>query len=154
DRPNAPYVEDGALNHSLAFIVMGRNDGAGRITLNANGDADIDWDADASRADFFHAIDAELREYARALGARHVSNPVWRMNNRETLITAHPLGGCALADSSDAGVVDEFGRVFNGSGATHAGLYVADGAVIPSALGANPLLTISALAERIAEHIA
>lgn len=154
DRPANPYVEGGALNHSLAFIAMGRNDGAGRIVLNADGDAEIDWDAAASRADFFQAIDNELREQSRAMGATHISNPVWKFSNRESLITAHPLGGCSLADSTDGGVVDEFGRVFDGAGDVYDGLYVADGSIIPQALGANPLLTISALAERIAERIA
>ncbi|MCB9851594.1 MAG: GMC family oxidoreductase [Phycisphaerales bacterium] len=153
DRPANPYVEDGALNHSLAFIVMGRSDGAGRIVLNAAGDAEIDWPAAESRADFFQAIDDELREHSRAMGATHISNPVWKFSNRNSLITAHPLGGCALADSTADGVVDDSGRVFDGAGGVHNGLFVADGSIIPRALGVNPLLTISALAERIVERI-
>ena len=37
--------------------------------------------------------------------------------------------------------------------AVHQGLYVADGSVIPTALGVNPYMTIGALSERIAIHI-
>ena len=50
------------------------------------------------------------------------------------------------------GAVDEFGRLFSGDGSIHQGLFVADGSILPSALGVNPFLTISALAERIAER--
>jgi cholesterol oxidase len=44
--------------------------------------------------------------------------------------------------------VDHRGQVFG-----YPGLYVADAAVIPEALGVNPSRTIAALAERIAELI-
>ena len=55
------------------------------------------------------------------------------------------------------GVVDNLGRVYKGSGATltdhYPDFYVADGGVVPTSLGVNSSLTISALAFRIAENI-
>ena len=47
-----------------------------------------------------------------------------------------------------AGVVDPFGESLR-----NRNLFVVDAAVIPSALGVNPSLTIAAVAERIAESI-
>jgi cholesterol oxidase len=64
-----------------------------------------------------------------------------------TPATAHILGGCAIADSAEKGVIDARHEVFG-----HPGLYVCDGSVIPGNLGVNPSLTITALAERFASH--
>jgi cholesterol oxidase len=64
------------------------------------------------------------------------------------LLTAHPLGGCVMGESRDDSVVNEYGEVWG-----YPNLYVADGAIVPTALGVNPSATIGALAERIAEHI-
>jgi choline dehydrogenase-like flavoprotein len=64
------------------------------------------------------------------------------------LMAFHPLG-TARADADPArGVVD-------GELALHGyqGIYVADGSVVPSALGVNPQLTIMALATRLAFHL-
>ncbi len=46
------------------------------------------------------------------------------------------------------GVVDHRGEILG-----YRNLYVADGAIIPEALGVNPSRTIGALAERIAKII-
>jgi len=54
------------------------------------------------------------------------------------------------------GVVDEWGRVFRqpaAGGGFYRGLYIADGSMLPTALGVNPALTISAIALRVAEKV-
>jgi cholesterol oxidase len=66
----------------------------------------------------------------------------------ELLITPHPLGGCNMGTTPANGVVDHRGQVFN-----YPGLYVADGSVIPKAIGRNPSKTIAAVAERTAEFL-
>jgi cholesterol oxidase len=73
--------------------------------------------------------------------------PTWTLF--KDLITPHPLGGCNMGADASTGVVDHAGRVFG-----YPGLYVADGAIVPEALGVNPSRTIGALAERIASLIA
>jgi cholesterol oxidase len=54
-------------------------------------------------------------------------------------------------------VVDEYGRVFDTSRSEAApfynGLYVADASIIPTSLGINPTLTISAVALRVGAQI-
>ncbi|MGA8247247.1 MAG: GMC family oxidoreductase [Nocardioides sp.] len=58
-------------------------------------------------------------------------------------LTAHFLGGCAIGDSPDTGVIDGYQRVYG-----HPGLHIADGSAISANLGVNPSLTITAQAER------
>jgi len=54
-----------------------------------------------------------------------------------------------MAESGATGVTNHAGEVFKGDGTeTYDGLIVTDAAVIPTALGANPFATITALAER------
>ena len=58
-------------------------------------------------------------------------------------MTAHFLGGCAIGDSPNHGVVDPYQRLYG-----HPGLHVVDGSAISANLGVNPSLTITAQAER------
>ena len=72
--------------------------------------------------------------------------PTWTW--AKWLLTPHPLGGCNMAANAERGVVDHKGEVFG-----YRNLFVADGAIIPEAIGSNPSKTIAALAERIAGEI-
>ncbi|MEC3919352.1 GMC family oxidoreductase [Nocardia sp. CDC160] len=57
--------------------------------------------------------------------------------------TAHILGGAAIGDSPDTGVIDPQHCVYG-----YHNLLVCDGAAIPANVGVNPSLTITAMAER------
>ena len=48
-----------------------------------------------------------------------------------------------MGNHVEDGVVDSYGEVFN-----YPGFYIADGSVLPAAVGVNPSLTIAALANR------
>ena len=143
---------DGALDHTMLYLVMGQDNARGTILFEApiterDGRIRISWDA-AGQQQIFTNMNEELRRHARALEGSFIANPTWSFFNLRHLITAHPLGGCPMGDDHLQGAVDIYGRVFQADGSVHQGLHVIDSSVIPSALGVNPFLTISALTER------
>ncbi len=151
-----PHDPDGALNHSMFYLVMGQDNARGTMAFDApwyepDGRMRIEWDG-AGRQVVFTRIDEELRRHARALDANFISNPVWNIFGTRHLITAHPLGGVPIGEDHYEGAADVYGRVFTADGSVHKGLFVSDGSLVPSALGVNPFLTISALAEFTAER--
>jgi cholesterol oxidase len=90
-------------------------------------------------------VRATCRRLADELGGEFRDSPLWFLSR---VITVHPLGGCPMGRGSEEGVVDSYGEVFG-----YPGLYVADGSVMPGPVGANPCLTIAALADRSADRI-
>ena len=100
----------------------------------------LDWDATRSE-NAVNGLIAMHQKLSLATGGTPMVPPTWTV--LRNLITPHPLGGCGMAASPAAGVVDHAGRVFG-----HPGLYVLDGAIVPRAIGLNPSKTIAALAER------
>ena len=129
----------------LVYVGVGQDSASGRLRLNRFGMLTLDWPGGISSEPVVGKLHAAMAQLAAAQGRQYVPN-VFSIFNR--LVTYHPLGGCPMADSAAAGVVDGFGRVFH-----YPGLYVADGSIIPSALGRNPSYTIAALAERVAEKM-
>jgi len=142
----------GALNHSMVYLVMGIDSAQGEIVLNSGGTVKLKWPGVAEEP-IFNKMNVKIREQAQVLGSTFIENFRWSFLGGRNLITVHPLGGCSIAETSDQGVVDDRGRVFDGSGGIHGGLYVVDGAIVPTGLGVNPFMTISALAELIAEKM-
>jgi cholesterol oxidase len=81
------------------------------------------------------------RKLAEHIGGMPHNNVLESIGNAS--VTAHILGGCAIAAEREAGVVDVDHQVFG-----YPGLFVTDASAIPANVGVNPALTITALAER------
>lgn len=105
----------------------------------------LDWDVTRSEPTVQAMIDMHKRLSAATGGEPQVP-ATWTV--LKNLVTPHPLGGCNMGTTPANGVVDHRGQVFG-----YPGLYVADGGVVPRAVGLNPSRTIAALAERIAAKI-
>jgi cholesterol oxidase len=131
-------------DHVMPWFAQSRDAGDGVFTLK-DGYLSLAWDIAKSRK----TIDAVVRlhqELARATEGMALTPLPWTM--AQDLITPHPLGGCRIGDTAADGVVAHNGEVFG-----YRNLFVADGAIVPKAIGLNPSRTIGALAERIAALI-
>jgi cholesterol oxidase len=133
----------GALSAStLTLLAMGRDVAGGRITLD-EGSLAVEWPRKPSLA-YFKSMNKTMADIAHFHGARFVQNVLGYIGRT---ITVHPLGGCSMGRDAAHGVVDSFGQVFG-----FPGLIIADGSVMPGPVGANPSLTIAALADRFVER--
>jgi len=138
----------GATRNTQTYLVMAHDDDRGQMVLE-NDRLRVKWPTAGSQSIFQTAND-RLDEATKPLGGYYVENPIWSKWLKQQLITVHPLGGCVMAEQAENGVVNHRGQVFSGpAGAdVYDGLYVSDGSIVPRSLGVNPLITISALAER------
>lgn len=136
-------LRGGRTVHFLPFLGMGDDAADGRLYLDDNV-LDLHWSHKRSLA-MFNSMEASMRRIAEAAGGRWSRSFLWRWPTRK-LLTAHPLGGCVIGAGPESSVVDHTCQVWG-----YPGLYVTDGAAIPSALAVNPSLTIAAVAERAAQ---
>jgi choline dehydrogenase-like flavoprotein len=162
--------EDELTNKMMCVVAMGREASVGQFSL---GSGPRETPLRVKRADriLFHKdpIYEEIRKSLARL-ERQLSPPgkqeefenpflnkVTKELEADSIALSHPLGGCIMAKDASGGVVDEYGHVFDtsktGPRPFYEGLYIADGSIVPTALGVNPSLTISALALRVADEI-
>ncbi len=149
-------VYKGPFARLQTFFAVSHDSASGRLVLE-NDRLVLVWPG-AGDEPVYKRLDAALEALVREVGGSYVKNPLAGTIMGTQPATAHPLGGCGMGRSRHEGVVDHKCRVFDaapGRDATdvHDGLYVIDGGVMPRSLGVNPLLTITALAERALLHM-
>jgi cholesterol oxidase len=150
-------VYKGPLASLQTFFAVSHDSASGRLVLEDDRLL-LSWPG-AKDEPVYARLDAALEALVGHAGGSYVKNPLAGTIMGQQPATAHPLGGCGMGRERADGVVDHKCRVFDaspsaGAAAVHDGLYVIDGAVMPRSLGVNPLLTITALAERAMLHLA
>ncbi|WP_371497519.1 GMC family oxidoreductase [Kitasatospora sp. NBC_00374] len=121
-----------SLDNSLTVSLKKSGPGKGKLTSRqGHGAPNPTWIPAAEEA--AKALAESINGYAGSSAGEIFDIP----------LTAHFIGGCAIADSAETGVVDPYHRLFG-----HPGISVVDGSTISANLGVNPSLTITAQAER------
>ena len=138
----------GAADNTQTYLIMSHDDGRGDMVLKDDM-LRVVWD-DVGEQTNFEIGNEKLYQATKALGGEYVKNPIWTDALDHAIVTVHPLGGCVMGEDATQGVTNHKNQVFSGTSGTdvHKGLYISDGAIIPTSLAVNPLLTISAMAER------
>jgi cholesterol oxidase len=139
----------GAVSKTLTYLVQGHDHAAGTLELDEHDQLRMTWQ-DPGLEPTYGQTDTLLEQITKPFGGRFTRDPLWSNPLDWRLMTTHPLGGCPMGAAAELGVVDDACRVFNGTTGSdvYDSLYVMDGSVMPMSLGINPLLTISAVAER------
>jgi choline dehydrogenase-like flavoprotein len=160
------------LDYLANVLILTRDRHGGRVTLDKAGNPEIHYrlHPDDSRHTMRGVLEA-LRIHCAA-GAHEVSSPhipraVFRpseggslesylasvearglKSNAVALFSAHQMSSCRIGGNTALGAVDPTGESYEVRN-----LFVADGSVLPTASGVNPMVTIMATAHYIAQHI-
>ena len=129
--------------HEIGYLGMGSDAGNGVLSILQD-KVHLDWNPQQSLG-LYNEIISALRELSQKLGGNYRNPLKYDPQTGAGLTTAHPLGGCVMGDTPQQGVVNPRGEVYGVPG-----LFVADGACVPSAVIVNPSYTITAIAERVA----
>src|SRR5947199_9348960 len=124
----------------LPMLTLGQDVPGGCFGLEGDGLA-LDWNPRGSSQAYFASAVKLAERFAHHLGG-HLGPPLY--TRRAPGLTAHPLGGCPMGLDARSGVVDSRGGVFG-----YPGLVVADGSIMPGAVGPDPSFTISPIARRL-----
>ena len=157
-------ASQGLANHTQVLLTMGHDQAVGRIVRVEGRDESVPFwpnPADASG----YAAQQNLFDRIPEKQGVHLHMPTWRFFGSNVALdrlapmtpivtTVHPLGGCAMGDYFETSVVNDRGQVRFAENESYLNLRVLDASIIPTSLGANPFLTITALAERAMSFVA
>jgi len=140
-----PAHNAGDPAHMTNLFAIGRDNANGLMYLK-RGHLDIAWDYANENHALVQKMCAAMQAISEVYGGTFAPILTWNLFKR--IITVHSLGGCHLSAAPHSGVVSPHGEVHR-----YPGLFIADGSVIPTAIGFHPVMTISAVSEHIAEAV-
>jgi choline dehydrogenase-like flavoprotein len=170
------------IRHYSPWIGITRDDDSGTVTLTRSGRARIDYRVSAGDAAKARDALVAMARLGRASGAQRLvalgTPAAWLDDtasdsdfaayldklrnfdftpNRASVFSAHQMGTARAGKDATTSVCDPWGRVCTGSRANAmdsiAGLYVADASLFPTAIGVNPMVTVMAMAARVARTV-
>jgi hypothetical protein len=154
------------------FIWFLRDKGSGHVTIDAAGDAIVTYElSDATDQANFRKATATAIRIHEAAGAKEVLFSLahgqlsWKrgqpldafiehvarqplLNGAQPMISAHQLCSCRMGADPSTSVANTNGELHDVEG-----VWIGDGSACPTALGANPMVTIMALAGRTASRM-
>ena len=160
------------LHHMANIIVLTRDYYGGRVTVDRDGNPALHYRLHPYDARHMMTGLVEALRIHRAAGALEVSAPHNRQlafqNGRAgdfegfleqvkaagfrpnacSLFSAHQMSTCRIGGDTALGAVDPTGETYEIKN-----LFVADGSVLPTASGVNPMVTIMGTAHYLAQHI-
>ena len=147
----------GAVHNTQTFLAIGHDDSSGELVLEDDR-IKIKYPGLKDHPTY-QRIDEICASAVAATGGSYMRNPLSEDALGGTPLSVHPLGGCAMSEDRSSGVVNHKCEAFDGAQdadpkATHRGLYICDGSVLPRSIGIHPLFTITAVVERAMLHIA
>jgi choline dehydrogenase-like flavoprotein len=139
------FVEQVYPGRLIAFSVLGLSPGNQAITIDDQGKVDTDSRDGTAWNAYLDRVDGIIADVSKKSGVALLPTVPRELTGTTS---AHLLSACRMAERAEDGVVDPDCQVFG-----HPNLYVSDASALPYALGVNPALTISAVAERTAANI-
>lgn len=161
----------GRSSNLASFLAVNRERGAGRVTVDARGEAVVTYPVDdpLDQRLVRRSVEAIVRLHAAA-GAQAIvdvtpDRPVWRRGEDldafvervtasplgkggRVLFTAHQMGTARMGTDPETSVADPEGQLHDVRG-----VWIGDTSAFPTAVGSNPMVTCMALARRTAHAI-
>jgi len=146
DRQGRPVIRYWPNRIDAGFLVRGMQEisriafAGGAVAISTTHSSPLQLESDEGRPGAIGA--ARLEGFLVDIERRGV------VPNRLPLYSAHQMGSCRLGADRKTSVADPYGEVHGVKG-----LYIADASGFPTASGVNPMLSVMALAYRVAQRI-
>ena len=87
------------MNVLIAYLVMSHDGAQGEAILTDQDRLVLSWPG-VGKQPIFRTVNDTLARAAVALGGEYVKNPIWTKLLNDSLISVHPLGGCAMGNDA------------------------------------------------------